>query len=59
MWSSLILSSTEPLDPRFIDALDASFGEPEREIFRRAGKDASFDDLARIPAVLAMCWTKS
>jgi ubiquinone/menaquinone biosynthesis C-methylase UbiE len=39
--------------------LDARFGEPEREIFRRAGKDASFEDLARIPAVLAMCWTKS
>ena len=39
--------------------LDAKFGEPEREIFRGAGKDSSFEELSRIPALLAMCWTKS
>jgi malonyl-CoA O-methyltransferase len=37
--------------------LDAPFAEPEREIFRQAGK--SFEELTRIPAVLAMCWTKT
>jgi malonyl-CoA O-methyltransferase len=39
--------------------LDASFGEPEREIFLQAGKDSSFAELSHIPALLAMCWTKS
>jgi ubiquinone/menaquinone biosynthesis C-methylase UbiE len=39
--------------------LEASFGEPEREIFRQAGKDSLFPELRRIPALLAMSWTKS
>jgi ubiquinone/menaquinone biosynthesis C-methylase UbiE len=38
--------------------LDAGFDEPEREIFRQAGRDASFDEMTRIPALLAMCWAK-
>jgi len=38
--------------------LDACFGEPERAIFRRAGKESLFPELSRIPAVLAMCWRK-
>jgi ubiquinone/menaquinone biosynthesis C-methylase UbiE len=39
--------------------VEASFGEPEREIFRRAGKNSSFPLLSRIPALLVMSWTKS
>ena len=39
--------------------IEASFGEPERKIFREAGKDSSFQELSRIPALLAMCWTKT
>jgi malonyl-CoA O-methyltransferase len=39
--------------------LEASFGEPERETFRQAGKDSLFPELSRIPALLAMSWTKS
>jgi SAM-dependent methyltransferase len=39
--------------------VDASFDEPEREIFRRGGKDSLFPELSRIPALLAMSWTKS
>jgi SAM-dependent methyltransferase len=39
--------------------LDACFAEPERDIFRRAGKDSLFAELSRTPALLAMCWTKS
>jgi ubiquinone/menaquinone biosynthesis C-methylase UbiE len=39
--------------------LEATFGEPEREIFRQAGKDLLFEELTRIPALLAMSWTKS
>jgi malonyl-CoA O-methyltransferase len=39
--------------------LEARFGEPEREIFRQAGKDALFPELSRIPALLAMSWTRS
>ena len=39
--------------------IDACFGEPERKIFREAGKDSSFQELSRIPALLAMCWTKT
>jgi ubiquinone/menaquinone biosynthesis C-methylase UbiE len=39
--------------------LEANFAEPEREIFRQAGKDSLFPELSRIPALLAMSWTKS
>jgi malonyl-CoA O-methyltransferase len=38
--------------------LEAPFGEPERAIFRQAGKVSLFPDLSRIPALLAMSWTK-
>jgi ubiquinone/menaquinone biosynthesis C-methylase UbiE len=38
--------------------LDAGLAEPEREIFRQAGKDSSFAEMTRIPALLAMCWTR-
>ncbi len=38
--------------------IDARFGEAEREIFRQAGKDAAFDTLSAMPALLAMCWMK-
>lgn len=38
--------------------LEAPFAEPEREIFRQAGKDSLFPELSRIPALLAMSWTK-
>jgi len=38
--------------------LDAGFAEPEREIFRQAGKDSLFPELSRIPALLAMSWIK-
>jgi ubiquinone/menaquinone biosynthesis C-methylase UbiE len=39
--------------------LEASFSEPERDIFRQAGKESSFSELSRIPALLAMSWIKS
>jgi malonyl-CoA O-methyltransferase len=39
--------------------IEACFGEPERKIFREAGKDSAFLELSRIPALLAMCWTKT
>jgi SAM-dependent methyltransferase len=54
-WESAAESAGLKLDWR----IDACFGEPEREIFRRAGKDSVFPELSRIPAVLAMAWTKS
>jgi len=38
--------------------LEAAFGEPEREIFRRAGKEAAFLELKRTPALLAISWAK-
>jgi ubiquinone/menaquinone biosynthesis C-methylase UbiE len=38
--------------------VEASFAEPEREIFRRAGKDKLFDDACRVPAVLITVWRK-
>ena len=38
--------------------LDARFGEPEREIFRRAGKEECFDTVCRTPAVLITAWIK-
>jgi hypothetical protein len=36
-----------------------SFGEPEREIFRRAGKEAAFDGASRLPAILITAWNRS
>jgi ubiquinone/menaquinone biosynthesis C-methylase UbiE len=39
--------------------LEASFAEPERTIFCDAGKDSLFPELSRVPALLAMSWTKS
>jgi SAM-dependent methyltransferase len=38
--------------------VEASFGGPEREIFRRAGKENLFDDACRVPAVLITVWRK-
>jgi SAM-dependent methyltransferase len=38
--------------------MEASFAEPEREIFRRAGKENVFDQARRIPAVLISVWRK-
>jgi malonyl-CoA O-methyltransferase len=38
--------------------LEASFAEPEREIFRRAGKENLFDQARLIPAVLITVWRK-
>jgi SAM-dependent methyltransferase len=55
VWESAAESAGLTLDWRF----DAHFGEPEREIFRKAGKDSSFAEVSRIPALLAMCWVKS
>jgi ubiquinone/menaquinone biosynthesis C-methylase UbiE len=54
-WESAAASAGLALEWR----LDACFEEPEREIFAKAGKDSSFAELTRIPAVLAMCWSKS
>jgi ubiquinone/menaquinone biosynthesis C-methylase UbiE len=36
----------------------AHFGEPEREIFQRAGKDAVFAQVSSIPALQVICWEK-
>jgi len=38
--------------------IDAGFAEPERAIFRQAGKEALYPELSSIPALLAMSWTK-
>jgi SAM-dependent methyltransferase len=38
--------------------VEASFGEPEREIFRRAGKENAFDEACLVPAVLITAWRK-
>jgi ubiquinone/menaquinone biosynthesis C-methylase UbiE len=37
---------------------EATFGEPERKIFQRAGKDSLFVQASSIPAVQLICWTK-
>ncbi len=38
--------------------LEGRLGESERKFFRQAGKDSLFSESSRIPAVLAMGWTK-
>jgi hypothetical protein len=39
-------------------SLEASFEEPEREIFERAGKGDAFEATRRIPAVLISSWQR-
>jgi SAM-dependent methyltransferase len=38
--------------------IEASFGEPEREIFERASKGDAFAEICRVPAVLATIWRR-
>jgi SAM-dependent methyltransferase len=38
--------------------IEARFGEPERELFVRAGKEQRFSELQRIPAVLITEWRR-
>jgi malonyl-CoA O-methyltransferase len=38
--------------------VEASLAEPEREIFRRAGKENAFDNACLVPAVLITGWRK-
>jgi len=40
------------------ELVEPHFGEAEREIFRKAGKEASFDDASGIPAVLVTHWKR-
>lgn len=54
-WEAAAESAGLALDWR----LEGCFGEPEREIFRQAGKASLFAELSRVPALLAMSWTKS
>ena len=37
---------------------ESSFGEPERDMFRRAGKENAFDKARLVPAVLISVWHK-
>jgi SAM-dependent methyltransferase len=38
--------------------MEVSFAEPEREIFRRAGKENVFDQACLVPAVLISVWRR-
>lgn len=38
--------------------VEASFGEPEREIFEQAGRGDAFDSVKRMPAILISCWQR-
>jgi hypothetical protein len=37
-------------------SIHARFGAPERELFRRAGREHRFEEVKRIPAVLITSW---
>jgi len=39
-------------------SIHASFGESERELFRRAGREHRFEEVQRIPAVLMTSWCR-
>jgi SAM-dependent methyltransferase len=39
--------------------LEPRFGEPERELFLRAGKGSAFDATQQVPAVLISCWIRA
>ena len=57
--TSDLLEVGEAAGLRFEGSLDAHFGEPERSIFRSAGKDRLFSEMSRIPAVWMASWVKS
>jgi len=44
------------LEPEW--SIHACFGEPERELFRRAGREHRFEEVKRIPAVLITSWSR-
>ncbi len=48
----------EPAGLKRAWGMEAKFGEPERRIFNRSGKAASFDAMKHIPAILISCWTR-
>jgi ubiquinone/menaquinone biosynthesis C-methylase UbiE len=54
-WETAAESAGLALDWR----IDGTFGEPEREIFRQAGKGSLFAEVSCVPALLAMSWIKS
>ena len=39
--------------------VEASFGDPERSIYQRAGKEAVFESVCLIPAVLVTAWNRA
>jgi len=43
---------------QLIKLLEPHFGEPERAIFRKAGKEASFAEMSEIPAVYVAQWMR-
>jgi malonyl-CoA O-methyltransferase len=53
-WESAAESAGLTLDWR----VETCFGESERAIFDQAGKASLFPEMSRIPALLAMSWTK-
>jgi len=40
-------------------SIDACFGEPEREAFRRAGREAEFEQSREVPVVWAAAWKRA
>jgi malonyl-CoA O-methyltransferase len=43
---------------RLAERVDATIGEPERELFRAAGRPELFAEACRIPAALLTCWKR-
>jgi len=43
---------------RLVEAVDAAFDLPERDLFVRAGRAALFDAVRAVPAVLLTRWTR-
>jgi hypothetical protein len=39
--------------------VEASFGDPERSIYQRAGKESVFESVCLIPAVLVTAWNRA
>jgi malonyl-CoA O-methyltransferase len=53
-----LFAAGECADLRLEFHLHASFGEPERVLFERAGKGEVFDEVSTIPAVWIAVWRK-
>jgi len=57
--TSAYLSAASDRGLKIEHIAEASFGEPEREIFRQCRREAGFEGMSRVPAIFAVLWRRA